>query len=125
MRRTDVHAGVLGLSIVACAVLFAVFGTPQLPPAPMVVLGVPSPLTGMTRSFVAVAEGRLIHAFVLHPLGPLCFAACALAAVSLTITALRGRRPAVVDRIVALPRGGVVVAAMFLAAWMRQIVVFG
>jgi hypothetical protein len=125
MRRIDVHAGALGLSLLTCAALFAALGTPPLPPAPMVVLGVPSPLTGMTRSFVAVAEGRLTDAFVLHPLGPLCFAACALAAVSLTVTAARGRRPAAVERIVALPHRGVIVAASFLAAWVRQIVVFG
>lgn len=120
----DRSLGLLGMMLVACAFAFASVGTPPLPPAPMVMIGVPSPLTGMTRSFVAIAGGDVAGAFVLHPLGPLCFAACVLAVVSLAVHVSTGRRPALVERAVHARHGGVIVAAAFTVVWIRQIVVF-
>ena len=124
MPQIDRSVGVLGLLLVACAFAFVVFGTPPLPPAPMVMLGVPSPLTGMTRSFVAVARGDMAGAFVLHPLGPLCFAACVLAVVSLAVHVRTGRRPQLVERLLRVRHGGAIVAAAFGVVWIRQIAVF-
>ncbi len=124
-RRVDLHLALLGATLVACAFAFAAFGTPTLPPAPMVMLGVPSPLTGMTRSFVALAQGHVVDALVLHPLGPLCFGACVLAMVSFATTLHTGRRPAAIERVLRMRHGAPIVAALFAAVWARQIVVYG
>ena len=122
----DTWVGLLGGALIACALLFAAFGTPPLPPGPMVAFGVPSPLTGMTRSFVALAGGHVTHAFALHPLGPLCFAACILAVVNLAMERRRGygRRAAVVQRALDIPYAPWLLALAFGAVWVRQIVVF-
>lgn len=42
------------------------------------VLGVSCPGCGLTRSFVAVAHGRWIHAFHCNPMGPILFVICVL-----------------------------------------------
>jgi hypothetical protein len=120
----DTWFGVLGGVLLACAFVFAAFGTPPLPPGPMVAFGVPSPLTGMTRSFVALAGGHVTHAFALHPLGPLCFAACVLAVVNLAIERRHGRRAAIVRRALDIAYAPWLLALAFTAAWVRQIVVF-
>ncbi len=114
----------LGAALISCAFAFAAFGTPPIPPAPMVVLGLPSPLTGMTRSFVALAGGDVGHAFALHPLGPLCFAASILAVVNIAIVRVRGQRAAIVRSALTLPYAPWLLALAFVAVWIRQIVVF-
>jgi hypothetical protein len=120
----DLWFGLLGAALVSCAFIFATFGTPPLPPGPMVALGVPSPLTGMTRSFVALAGGDVINAFALHPLGPLTFAACVIAFVNLAIERRNGRRASIVQRVVSIPHAPWLLAFAFVAVWIRQIVVF-
>jgi hypothetical protein len=125
LRATpDVWFGLLGAALIACALAFAAFGTPPIPPGPMVALGVPSPLTGMTRSFVALAGGHVTHAFALHPLGPLCFAACLVAVVNAVVERRNGRRAAIVRRALGVPYAPWLLAIAFIAVWIRQIVVF-
>lgn len=121
--QADVSFGALGACLVALACAFAVWGIPPIPPAPLVLAGVPSPLTGMTRSFVATARGDLVGAFYLHPLGPLCFAACIAAAVSALLLVVRGRRATFVDAILR-PSSAAIAAVAFGAVWIRQIIVF-
>ena len=120
----DVSFGAFGLALLGLAVAFSVLGIPPMPPALIVVVGVPSPLTGMTRSFVAVASGDIARAFWFHPLGPIVFAMCAVAAASAVITLRTGRRPVVVDRIVSSRATWVVAAVAVAAAWVRQMYVF-
>jgi len=121
---SDISFGVLGGALIACALAFAVLGSPALPPAPIVLLGVPSPLTGMTRSFVALAAGHLTQSFAFHPLGPLCAVACVLAVVNLVHVRRTGRRLAIVDRVVTLPYAPWILATLFGLVWIRQIVVY-
>jgi hypothetical protein len=121
----DVSFGLLGAALVACAFAFAALGAPPLPPAPMVVAGIASPLTGMTRSFVALAGGDVPAAFVLHPLGPLCFAACVAAAGNAIVVLRSGRRARVIERVFAVPHAPWLVALTFGAVWIRQILFFG
>lgn len=93
IMRVDVALGVLGASLVTLAFAFAHWGIPSwIPHAPLVALGIPSPLTGMTRSFVSIAEGDLVLAFRDHPVGPVLFLASALAPVAGVLTWLRGER---------------------------------
>jgi hypothetical protein len=120
-----VSFGALGGALIVCACAFAMLGTPPLPPAPMVLAGLPSPLTGMTRSFVALASGDVWRSFVLHPLGPLSFAGCALAAANGVVVLRSGRRTGVVDRVLRVPYAPWIMALAFAAVWVRQIVVFG
>jgi hypothetical protein len=104
------------------AFVFASTGIPVwLPPAPIVRLGIPSPLTGMTRSFVAMASGNPTAAFAWHPLGPLLFAACvAMPAVALA-SWIRARR---FDQAVRILRAlWPLLAVMLAVVWARQIVV--
>ncbi len=124
IRIADTSFGVLGAALLMCAFAFATFGIPPMPPALLVVAGLPSPLTGMTRSFVALAGGDLAHAFALHPLGPLCFLACVIAIASLVVARRTESRPALVDRIVRIPYAPWIVAGAFLVTWVRQAVVF-
>jgi hypothetical protein len=103
----------LPLTLVALAFLFARTGIPSwIPPALLVRLGVASPLTGMTRSFVSLASGRVAKAFWWHPLGPLVFATC-------LGSPLLGRYIAKLG-----PRFWWCVAAMFAIVWIRQILMF-
>lgn len=117
--------GLLGGALVACAFAFALFGTPPLPPGAMVALGVPSPLTGMTRSFVALANGDVMRSFAMHPLGPLCFVACVIATANGVRHVISGRRVVLVRRAIGLPYAPWLLAAAFAVVWIRQIVVFG
>jgi hypothetical protein len=121
--QADVSFGLLGAALLGCAAVFATFGIPPLPPALLVVAGIPSPLTGMTRSFVATMQGDLPAAFDLHPLGPLTVAACAVAVLSLAALVVRGRRPGFVDAVLS-PRIATVVAVAFALTWFRQIFAF-
>jgi hypothetical protein len=124
LHYADVAFGISGCALIVCSFLFAAYGTPRLPPAPIVLLGISSPLTGMTRSFVALAGGHLAKSFAFHPLGPLCFAA-SVASVANALTVLRaGRRAHAVDRLVSLRYNGAIVAAVFGLVWIRQIIVF-
>jgi hypothetical protein len=122
--RIDLHLGLLGAALIACAFAFSAWGTPPLPPALSVVFGIPSPLTGMTRSFVALAQGDVVRAFAFHPLGPLSALACAVAVVSCAQVIATGRRPRVVERLLSVPAWGWIVGATFLIVWIRQIVVY-
>lgn len=121
----DVWFGVLGAALIALAFAFAAFGTPPLPPGAMVALGVPSPLTGMTRSFVALAAGDVGRAFAMHPLGPLMFAACLVGVVNAVTVQRTQMRAAIVRRAVTIPYAPWLLAAVFVVVWIRQIVVFG
>lgn len=119
----EVPLGVLGLVLVGLALLFSVTGTPPLPPAPLVRLGIASPLTGMTRSFVALAGGDLGAALAWHPLGPLCFAAAGGAAVAAALSWIRGERLRGLARLLSRRVVWLAVALAFTAAWARQILV--
>lgn len=121
----EVPLGAMGLGLVVLAFLFAATGIPPLPPAILVHLGVASPLSGMTRSFVALAGGDPLAAFGWHPLGPLCFAAGAGAAVVAALSWIRGRRLDALARRLAHRWVWGVVALAFAGAWARQIVFLG
>lgn len=126
LLRLEVPLGLLGFACVAGAVVFAVSGVPAwIPPAPLVRAGVPSPLTGMTRSFVAVVRGDVGAAFLWHPLGPLVFAVCVGAAAMAAISVVRGTRSELVGRILGRRALWYAVAVAFAAVWVRQIVVIG
>lgn len=118
--RVEVPFGFLGASLVVLAFLFSAVGIPAwIPPAPIVRLGVPSPLSGMTRSFVALASGDLRSSFARHPLGPPAFAVCiAMPLIAITSWARGGRfQPlAHLARSRALWVG---VALLFALAWTR------
>lgn len=109
----------LGATLVGLAVLFCLTGIPAwIPAAPLTIAGIASPLSGMTRSFVAMASGDVGAAFAWHPLGPPCFVACAAAPV-LVVARVRLPRPLATR---AFATG---LAAVFAAAWVRQIAVLG
>jgi hypothetical protein len=116
----------MGVALIALARVFATHGIPRwIPPALLVRVGVASPLTGMTRSFVAVASGHIGRAFELHPLGPLAFAACIASAAIAAVSFYRGYRIDIAARIATNHVLWYSVAALFACAWVRQIVVFG
>lgn len=125
LLRLEFPLGVLGATFVALAGVFTVVGIPPLPPAPLVALGIPSPLTGMTRSFVALASGDLSGAFGWHPLGPLVFAASVGAIIVAAVSWVRGRRLQAVAHITADRRIWIVLSAAVVIAWARQIAVLG
>lgn len=121
----EIPLGALGLALICLSLLFARTGIPPLPPAPLVRLGIASPLTGMTRSFVALASGDLAGAFHRHPLGPLAFGACiaavVVAATSWTSAGRMERLAGLLSRRWVWTVTGLGVAA----TWARQIVVLG
>lgn len=124
--RTDIQLATFSAGVLVLTMVFAAQGRiPRwIPPAPMMMLGVPSPLTGMTRSFVALARGDLAGSLRWHPLGPALFVACLMAVAVPFVPSLRrglarlavpGRR-----RTLAI----VIVGLAMAAAWVRQIVWF-
>lgn len=131
MTRRDIALfemplAVLGALAVALACAWASAGIPAwIPDAPLVRVGVPSPLSGMTRSFVAMASGDAIRAFAWHPLGPLLFVACAIAPLLTVASFARGGRLPVVERVLHSNAAWMVAGAVFAAAWIRQIVWLG
>lgn len=118
--------GTFGASLVVLAFVFAVTGIPAwIPSGAIVAVGVPSPLSGMTRSFVALASGDVAGAFDWHPLGPVLFLAC-VAATILGGWATITRRPAVRLRNTLSARWTWILAAVLLVGgWIRQLLVFG
>lgn len=120
LLRFEVPFAALGAVLVASAFVFSVAGIPRwIPPALIVRAGVPSPFTGMTRSFVALASGDITAAFAWHPLGPLLFSICVVLPALVAVWWTRDRRWAP-------PRTTWVVAALVVTgAWARQIAVLG
>ncbi|WP_265272187.1 DUF2752 domain-containing protein [Nostoc sp. KVJ3] len=54
--------------------------------------GIPCPTCGMTRSFMAIAQGNLIKAVAEHLFGPLLFASFVIVTVHITLELLIKRR---------------------------------
>lgn len=126
LLRVEVPFGAFAAALIALAFVFAKSGIPPwLPSAPLVWIGIASPLTGMTRSFVALASGDLTAALRWHPVGPIVFVACIAMPVVAVVSWIRGAR---LEWLTALVRSRVVAAstaAAFALAWARQIVVLG
>ncbi len=124
LLRLEVPFGALGAALVACALAFSVLGIPRwIPPAPLVRTGIPSPFSGMTRAFVALASGDLAAAFAWHPLGPIVFAICVGLPVVALFSWIRDRRFGLFARVAAARVTWVVVCAAVLLGWARQIAV--
>jgi len=122
----EVPFGLLGAALLAAAGLFAARGIPAwIPPALLVRVGVASPFTGMTRSFVALASGNLRRAFLFHPLGPPLFGLCAGAAVVAIVSWVRGRRLDFLERHLRRRSVWLVAGVVISIVWIRQILVFG
>lgn len=121
--RFEVPLGILGAGLVGLAALFAVAGIPNwIPPALTVRFGIPSPLTGMTRSFVATASGDIAAAFLWHPLGPPAFAACVATPMVALASWVRARRFATLSRWLSSRKLWVALAFLTVLVWSRQIV---
>src|SRR6476619_4241636 len=54
--------------------------------------GIPCPTCGMTRSFMAIAQGNWSQAFAHHLFGPVLFVVLAIAVFHLSIELIVGRR---------------------------------
>ena len=126
LLAVEVPLGGLGAAVVALAFVFGLRGIPAwLPAAPLVRLGIASPLSGMTRSFVAFASGDLVRAFGWHPLGPLVFVACCAMATAAVVSWVRSRRFAIVASALRSTAFWSCAAAVFGITWIRQIFVLG
>lgn len=125
LLSVEIPLGAMGLGLVALAFLFAVTRIPPLPPAPLVRLGIASPLSGMTRSFVALAGGDPVAAFAWHPLGPPCFAAATVAGIVAGASWARGGRLEALARLLSRRWVWATVALAFAGTWARQMVVLG
>jgi hypothetical protein len=116
--------GAFGAVVIGLSALFSFTGIPSwLPPALLVRFGVPSPLTGMTRSFVALVSGDLSAAFAWHPLGPVCFVACASLLPLAALSTWSARSSKFLSRVGASRAFWLTVAGAFALAWVRQIIV--
>ena len=126
LLRLEVPFGTMAAVLLIVAVVFAVRGIPAwIPPALIVRLGIASPLTGMTRSFVSLASGHIARALYWHPLGPLVFVACVMAVVVGSASWIRGRRIDFVARLLSRRTVWLIAGVVTLAVWVRQIAVFG
>lgn len=126
LLRLEVPFGALGVALIACALWFATAGIPHwIPPAPLVRAGIPSPLTGMTRSFVALASGDVETAFGWHPLGPMVFSACLLVPVVAVASWMRDRRFERLVRVASSKTLWIGAAVLAAIAWARQLAVLG
>lgn len=113
----------MGASLVALAAVFAAIGTPTwIPPALSVRFGVPSPLTGMTRSFIAMVSGDVTAAFAWHLLGPIAFAACIAMPIVAVASLVRGRRFVLLSRTLSSKSVWLGIGVVTGLAWARQIV---
>jgi hypothetical protein len=111
-------------SILGLTFAFAAAGIPRWMPASMIVrLGIPSPLTGMTRSFVAMVHGDLAGSFGWHPLGPLAFVAVVSVASTGWWSWARGGWPAWARRLFGGRRFWAGTGSAFAVAWLHAIVV--
>ncbi|MEJ6481948.1 DUF2752 domain-containing protein [Nostoc punctiforme UO1] len=54
--------------------------------------GIPCPNCGMTRSFMAIAQGNLLEALAKNLFGPLLFASFVIVAVHITLKLVKKRR---------------------------------
>ena len=104
-RAIDVGLGVLAAAQLAAAAWFVPTssgGVARPDGTPLGALcwlhaafGIDCPMCGMTRSFVALAHGRVGDAFAFHPAGPLLFVAMVALVVAVAIVAVRRARPLV------------------------------
>lgn len=124
LLRLEAPFGLLGFVLVALAVTFAQQGIPGwIPPAAITRAGIPSPLAGMTRSFVSLAAGDAGRAFWWHPLGPLAFAVSAAAPLVAAVSLVRGRRIEALARLLSRRAFWAVVVLAVAAVWVRQAIV--
>jgi hypothetical protein len=126
LKRLEIPLAVLGACLTGLALVFAQTGIPSwIPRAATTGAGLPSPLSGMTRSFVALASGDPGAAFRWHPLGPIVFIACVAAVVVGAASWHRGHRAEVLRQALAKRWLWWGVAAAFVGAWIRQVIWFG
>jgi hypothetical protein len=126
IKRFEVPLGMLGGTLVVLAFVFAATGIPSWIPAALSLrFGVPSPLTGMTRSFVALVSGDVRGAFIWHPLGPFAFAACLAMPVVAVVSWRRERRFRVVATVLQSRIVWIIGVAVIALVWARQIVALG
>lgn len=122
LMRLEVPLGLFGAALIGLAFVFAQTGIPGwLPPAATTAAAVPSPLSGMTRSFVALASGHPVEAFRWHPLGPPAFVACVAAFGVALVSWNRGARLIWLG-VLSRRRVWLWVTLLWGAVWMRQIV---
>lgn len=98
MRRLfDIGFGAATAAQLAAAFVFARLASQRGPigvTCPVrAIAGVECPFCGMTRSFVAMAHGRVGDAFAFHPAGPLLMLAMLAFAVSVVVVTARGTLP--------------------------------
>jgi len=118
-----VSMAVTATGVLVCAAVFAVAGIPPwIPRAASLGVGIPSPLSGMTRSFVALARGDLTASFIWHPLGPLVFVGVVSTAVAGWWFAFTGMALPRWVGFASSRRAWVVAATAFGVVWIRQIV---
>ncbi len=121
MVAFEVRLGALGAACVVAAFVFARTGIPSwAPQAPIARLGIASPLTGMTRSFVAMSRGDLGTAWSWHPLGPAAFVVAAVAAVVGVWVFAGGSVPTWPAKLSGRNAAAALVAVLVIA-WFRQI----
>ncbi len=107
-RAIDLGLGVLALAQLAAAAWLVPTSSGAVARADGTPLGalcwlhaafdIDCPMCGMTRSFVALAHGRLGDAFAFHPAGPLLFAAMLALVIAVGVVAVRRARPLVERR---------------------------
>lgn len=79
-----IRYGVLGMTLLSVSGAFAYSANSSLPRLGCPILhftGIPCPTCGMTRSFIAIAQGDLGSAITYHLLGPLVFLSFVVAAL--------------------------------------------
>ncbi|MGH2758290.1 MAG: DUF2752 domain-containing protein [Actinomycetota bacterium] len=122
LLRLEIPLAVLCTAYLALAFAVSITGIPRwIPPALLVRAGLPSPLSGMTRSFVALASGDVASAFAWHPLGPALFTMCTVLPAIAVASWVHGRRPAALARLLRTRSLWLGVAGAFALAWVRQI----
>lgn len=126
LLRLELPLGALALTVLAAGAVFAVSGIPAwIPPALSVRFGLASPLTGMTRSVVALMRGDVAGAFGWHPLGPLVVVAAVAVVTVAAVAWVRGRRLAGLASVVRARWLWYTAGAVTAAVWVRQIVEIG
>jgi hypothetical protein len=111
----------LAIAVTSCIYEPWAYGGPILCPM-RAMTGLDCPGCGLTRSFCALAHGRLIQSVEYHCLGPLFFAAMLAAIPLLVVEAIRRRKVHLFHRILFSTRVAYTLAAVLVMQWTVRMV---
>ncbi len=130
LDRRAIRFRLAAISVVAATLVASFLYAPWVSDGPVMcvsrlMVGIPCPSCGLTRSFCAMSHGAVGEAFQFHAFGPLLFGLCALAIPIMAAELWRGRRFELVAKYAFSSRAAWSLAILFAGYHITRLVLEG